>query len=640
MKKLILLIVFVGVTLFKSYCQDFPDFGMPSKEEIELKECPFEKEAAAVILIHEAFSYSEDDQRLVTTHHIKIKILKQSGVNVADVSIPFIRFNSFEKITGLEALTLNIADDGSIIKQKVGKKLFYTSKINELKGEINFAFPSVKAGSIIEYQYRSVMLNYWGLRDWYFQSNIPVITSRYHLKSIFTKRFSYKVFKSPGIDITVLPEHDRIFFEMRNIPSLTAEPYMDAKEDYLQRVNFIVGNYNSRWQTNQVRTYESSWPALNSEMLFNKFFGRQILSTINGTTGFIDSVKLLKSEEEKMNIIYNHVKNRMTWNNINDFLSDDVNEMWKKGIGSSGDINMILMNLLNEAQLDVYPLLVSKRFNGTVDSTYPNVDQFNSLQACVVINHKKYILDATEKDYTSNMIPESVLNTTAFMIDRIKGELINIKTDLLKYKETINLNILITEDGFMKGMAFINNLEYAKIEKYGEYKKDTVKYKERYFQQKDILLAINKFEILNAVNDSLPLTEKFEFSSNLNSTGDYKFIPINLFTGFDKNPFLSDNRFSNINFGYNRTINLNAVIKVPENYTIDGVPANHILDLDEKEIAFSTQTDFNKTENTIYYKLTIEFKKNFYESVQYSVIKEKYKKLFNLLSEKIVLKIK
>ena len=107
MKKLILLIVFVGVTLFKSYCQDFPDFGMPSKEEIELKECSFDKTAPAVILIHEAFSYSEDNLQLITTHHVRIKILNQSGVNAANISIPFFRINNFERIINLETLTIN-----------------------------------------------------------------------------------------------------------------------------------------------------------------------------------------------------------------------------------------------------------------------------------------------------------------------------------------------------------------------------------------------------------------------------------------------------------------------------------------------------------------------------------------------------
>jgi Domain of Unknown Function with PDB structure (DUF3857) len=640
MRKTISAIISIFLAFSISYAQDYPDFGNPSKEEIELKECPFEKEAGAVVLMHEAFSYSEDNQRLITTHHIRIKALKQSGVNVANVSIPFFRFKGFERITNIEALTINFKDDGEIVKQKITKKLFYTSKINELTGEINFAFPSVKAGSIIEYQYRSVMEYYFGLRDWYFQSNIPVMTSRYHLKMIPNKKFSYKIFKSPKIELTVLPEKDRIFFQMQNIPSLTAEPYMDAKEDYLQRLNFFIGEYNSRWGSSQVSEFTSSWKNLNSQMLNHKFFGRQIMSTISGSTGFIDSTKLLKSEEEKMNKIYGYVKNRMTWNGVNDFLSDDVNKVWEKQTGSCGDINMLLMNLLNEAQLNVYPLLVSKRFNGKVDSTYPNSDQFNSLLACVNINNKKYILDATEKYYPSNIIPESVLNTNGFMIDRISGELLNIVADTITYKEIINLEMNVTDDSEINGIVVINNFEYAKIEKLKKYKTDTLKLKDLYLQQKNIVLSISKTDIRNTNNDSTSLEEKISFTAALNGSGEYKFIPLNLFTILDKNPFIAENRFSEINFGYNRLIFFKGNIKVSDRYFVEGLPEKVNLYYPELNIRLIREIKFIKESNKIEFDIKVDFLKSYYTPSEYAALKNTYKIIFNKLSEQIVLKRK
>ena len=643
MKKLIILIVFVCFTFFKSYSQDFPDFGSPSKEEIELKECSFDKAAPAVVLIHEAFSYSEDNLQLITTHHVRIKILNQSGFNAANVSIPFFRINNFERIINLEALTINVLNDGKITKQKVTKKSIYTTKVNDLIGEINFAFPSVKTGSIVEYQYQSIMKNYWGLGDWYFQQGIPVMVSRYHLKMISNKRFNYQVIKRPDLEVTVLPETDKIFFEMRNIPGLSneSEPYMDAKNDNFQRVNIWIGEYNSRWGSDQVATFYPSWPLLNTLLLYKDGFGSQIVAPIAGTDSILSIAKSQSSEIEKMKLIYDSVRNHMTWNNVyRKFCPDGVNDTWKKGSGSSGDINMVLINLLNKAQLKTYPLLVSQRFNGKVDTSYAYAGQFNSVFACVEIKGQKYILDATDKFTPPNMFPETILNTTAFLIDRISGELLTITPDSIRYKREINLDIQVTGDGFMKGNALINNDGYAKIKANREYKKDSAKFRGIYLQQEDISLEINKFEILNAENDLLPLVEKFEFSTTLNGSGNYKFIPLHLFTGFDKNPFINDSRFSNINFGYNRTITLNAVIKVPENYTIDGLPANPMLDISDKDIILSSQVDLNKTENTVYYNLKIEFNKNFYESAQYPAIKEKYKRLFNLLSEKIVLRIK
>jgi Domain of Unknown Function with PDB structure (DUF3857) len=643
MRKTISAIISIFLAFSISHAQDYPDFGNPTKEEIELKECAFENEASAVVLIHEAFSYSEDNLQLITTHHFRIKILKQSGMDAANITIPFYRINHFERILNLEALTINISEDGKISKQNVTKKSFYTTKVNDIFGQINFTFPAIKPGSIIEYQYQSVMKNYWGLRDWYFQQEIPVIVSRYHLKTIYNKRFKYQVIKSTGLEVTVLPETDRIFFEMKNISGLSkgSEPYMDAKNDNIQRVNIWIGDYNSRWGSSQLGPSYSSWPLLNTLLLYEKGFGSQIVAHISGVDDLLAKAKAIPAEIEKMKLIYNFVRTNMTWNDIySKFSRDGVNDAWQKHSGNSGDINFILINLLNKVQLKTYPLLVSQRFNGKVDTAYAYADQFNSVFACVEIKGQRYIMDATDKYTPVILFPESILNTTTFLIDRLSGELITVTSDELKYKLDINLDIQVTDNGLIKGGADIYSQGYAKIKKHSEYDRDTVKFQERYSKQKNIIVSTSKFEILNTKNDSLPLHENFEFSGTLNGTGDYKFIPVNLFTELDKNPFITDNRFSDINFGYGRDVNLNTVIKIPENYSVDGIPENLQVEFPEKDITFFRQINFNKSNNTITFILRIAFNKKLYKVAEYNLLKERYKKIFNLLEEQIVLKKK
>jgi Domain of Unknown Function with PDB structure (DUF3857) len=638
MKKILLLqfFIFTATTVFS---QDFPDFGIPSKEDIALQECPFEKEAAAVVLLDEAFSYSEDDQKLITTYHIKIKILKQSGLSRANITIPFLRYEHFEYITDLKALTLNMEPDGTMISQSVNKKSFYTVKVNDFIGEISFAFPSVKAGSIIEYQYRSVMQNYWGLRDWYFQQDIPVITSRYHLKTVFSKNFSYKVFKSTGMEFTETLENNRVFFEMRNIPSLTSEPFMDAKKDYLQRVNFSVGNYNSRWGSGQLSSYKSSWQKLNDEILGNRNFGPQLFLPVKGAAGFVDSVKLLSTHEEKMAAVFNYVKNRMSWNKVNDFYSDDVNKVWERKSGSSGDINMLLINLLLKAKIEAYPLLVSKRFNGSVDTSYPNAEQFNALQVCADVNNRKYIIDATEKFNTCTIFPESVLNTTAFMLNAFSGQLLTIISDTVTYKQVVELDITAATDS-IAGAATIYNFDYAKLAKRNKYALDTAKMKDQLALPDNLLVNISNYSIQDAEKETVPFKEKFEFSAGLADRGDYLFIPLHLFTAFNKNPFVTDNRFSNINFGYNRTFIVKGKIKVSDQYIIDGMPENKQFEVADLNVYYTRKLSSVNASNTIEFEIKIEFLKSLYEVSEYPSLKNAYKTIFSRLAEQIILKRK
>jgi hypothetical protein len=638
MKKILLLQIFI-FTVTTVFSQNFPDFGIPSKEDIAFKVCPFEKDAEAVVLMDEAFSYSEDDQRLITTHRVKIKILKQAGLSRANITIPFIRYKHFEYITDLQAITLNVADDGAVVSQSVTKKSFYTVKINEVFGQISFALPSVKTGSIIEYQYRSVMQNYWGLRDWYFQQDIPVMISQYHLKTVFSKNFSYKVVKSPGMEFTETPEKDRVFFEMRNIPGLTAEPYMDAQKDYLQRVNFNVGNYNSRWGSGELSAYKSSWRNLNDVMLGNKHFGPQIFLPIKGVSDFIDSVKLLQSKEEKMIAIFNYVKNRMTWNKVNDLYADDVSKVWESKNGSSGDINMLLINLLHKVKIDAYPLLVSKRFNGNVDTSYPSPEQFNALQVCVDVNNRKYILDATEKYNSCTVFPESVLNTTAFMINVFAGELITIISDTVAYKQVVELEIDVAKDS-VGGSAVIYNFDYAKIEKQKRMESDSAKMKDQLILPDNLTVNVTQYEIKNAENNAAPLKETVKFSSPVSGSGEYQFIPLQFFTAFNKNPFINDHRFSNINFGYNRIFIVKGKIRVADQYTIDGLPENKQFEVPELNVTYTRNVNLIKASNTVEFEVKIEFLRSLYEVSEYPALKNAYKAIFSRLAEQIVLKRK
>src|SRR5664279_3153883 len=81
-----------------SFAQEFPGYGIVSSDEISLKQCAFDKDANAVVLLHEAYSDYDEEHHLVTTHHIRIKILNEKGIPAANISIPFYSKDDFEQI--------------------------------------------------------------------------------------------------------------------------------------------------------------------------------------------------------------------------------------------------------------------------------------------------------------------------------------------------------------------------------------------------------------------------------------------------------------------------------------------------------------------------------------------------------------
>lgn len=632
--------IFLLLTIF-SHAQDFSTYGKISTEELNLKECSFDKEATAVILIDEAISTYNDENNLITNHHLRIKILKEKGIEYANISIPFYRTDDFEFISNVEGMVINSDNYGRAITQLLDRKSVFTKNISDRYGEVRFTFPSVKAGSIIEYQYQCTVKHYGGLGDWFFQKEIPVVLSKYLLYVPPRYEFAYQVLKSKSFDIKIDQDsrNGRVLFEMQNIPGLNDEPFMDARRDYLQRVTFQLSGYGA--SSFDRRKYMTSWNELTRQLMNSSDLGVQINKDLEGTGDFIKLVKLNTSQVEKMKLVYYYVRNNMVWNGYNSkYSAEGVKAAWNKKKGTSGDLNLILINLLKAAGVEVYPMLVSERYNGKVNTKYPFVDQFNTVYAAVFIEGKKYYLDATDKLTPPHIIPYNILNTTAFILNKKAGGLITIADESLQYRDVVSVMIVISPDEAIKGEVFVNSMDYARIRRLESYSGNSSKYIDDNFKQSSASMTIDSFNVMNEDKDSLALQHKFIFIAPMEGTGDYKFIPLNLFSGFERNPFISDKRFSDINFGYKRSISVNTFIGLPPNYMVDALPKSIQLVNPDKSVVFKREIFKDETSGKIMSRIKMDFKKSHYAVAEYDEIKEFYKKMFEMLNEQIVIKKK
>lgn len=635
-KHLFTAIFFIFIS-FAVVAQDFPSYGKVTPEELQMKECPFDKEASAVVLIDEAVSVHNDERNLITSRHIRIKILKESGIPYGNITIPFFRKDDFEFINNVEAMVVNLDNNGNPITQTLDRKAVYRKNVNDRIGEVTFAIPSVKAGSIIEYRFQSTMKHYGGLEDWYFQREIPVVFSKYVLYIPSGLEFTYQVFKSNELPVKVEPDarDGKIMFEMKNIPGLDDEPYMDARRDYIQRVIFQLSGYG-----NDRRKYMTSWDEVTKELMASPQLGSQLNKDLAGTEDFIKLAKEVSSPGQKMKLVLAYVRKNMQWNGYNSkFSTDGVKSAWAKKQGTSGDLNLILVNLLKAAALDAHPVLVSERYNGKINSEYPFVDQFNTVYAVVIVDGRKFYLDATDKITPPHIIPYNVLNTTGFILNRKVGGLVYITDESLQYRDFITVIANLTPDEKIKGQAFVSSLDYARIRRLERYYSDNTKYVDENFKRRPSI-SIDSFEVINQDIDSLALQHKFSFSTPLEGTGDYKFIPLNLFSGFERNPFISEKRFSDINFGFKRTVTVNTFVTIPDGYMPDVLPKSVQLINPDKSVVFVRETFNDSATSRIISRIKMDFKKSHYTAGEYDEIKEFYKKMFDLLNEQIVLKKK
>lgn len=616
--------------------QDFPNFGKFSREDISMTRCSFDPDAEAVILIREAEANYDDQYRLITWYHVRIKILKESATDEANISIPYYAANSFEYVDNINAFTVNFDENGVRTEHKVEQKSIFDHAVDSKWSERTFSFPAVKVGSILEYEYRSIMKHYGGLDDWKFQSYLPTVYSRYHLAVPPTYEFAYMVNKKDDIVFNVSPHNDRgvIQFEMFGIPGLRNEPYMDARSDYLQRVIFQLSG------TASMRHINTSWTELNRDLLSSSQFGTQLNKHLSGTDDFLKLVKAAKSDMAKVKMVYDYVRNNMTWNRyIGVYSVDGVKKAWSKKTGSAADINLILINLLSDANMHVDPVLVSERQHGRVNTTYPFVDQFNSVYACVSLKDRKLYLDATDKMTPFFMTPSAILHTTGFVVNKKGGKLVQIDDDQYLFKQNISIIAQLEPDGQLKGKASINSDGYARTEMLASYRSDKKKFIEERFRKK-AGLNLEDYNIQNDNNDSLTLKQGFEFTLPPNKSGQYIFVPTHMFTGFDENPFVAATRFSDIDFGYRQAISLRAYYKYPENMTVDALPKSIKMVNENKTIAITRRVLQDSSTHQVISMIYLDFSASHFSAAEYPAIKEFYKKMFDLLEEPIVLKKK
>jgi hypothetical protein len=617
-----------------------PEFGTFTPEEKTLKVCPFDKDADAIVLIDQASSDHDDEYRLITTRHIRIKILKEKGISRGDVMIRYYHGNDFEYIDKIEAIVCNFNASGGQDIKKVANAQIFRQKINQYWSAVKFAIPDVQVGSIIEYKYVSTKKSYSGLDDWYFQRDIPTKLSSYSLVILPNYEFAYQVHKSKDLPIKIesAKESGRILFEMNNVAGLRDEPYMDSERDYIQRVEFQLAGYRGRF--GDKTKYMTTWNEVVRELIANPGFGRQLNKNLAGSAAFMNEVKAMSDPYKKMASIYNYVQQNLTWNGFTGKYSDNVKDAWEKKKGSNADINLILCNLLEEAGLEVFPILVSERGNGKVDANYPFIGQFNTVMAYVIIGSNKYVLDGASYGTPPFTIPFSVVNTTGFVVDRKKGGIVTLTETKRMDRNLITISSTIDGEGVLRGRGSILSYDYARINRLKSYHRDKAKFTEEYIIHGLPGLAIDSLNVKNLDNDSLAFDQEVQFTMPGTITGNYRLLTLNLFSGFEKNPFIADNRFTNVDYGCLQHMIINQSIILPEEWQLETLPRDIKLIMPDTSISIVRMLSYQKDSRLLQARYTIQTSRSVFTAEEYLYLKEFYKKMTEILNEQVVLRKK
>jgi Domain of Unknown Function with PDB structure (DUF3857) len=616
--------------------QKLPSFGKIDKEDLLYKECSYDKDAPAEYLIDYGevkYFFMSSDFVNEGYYRMRIKIFNEKGLEYANVRLPYYTKSNRQSVGRIEGYTFNLDAAGNVVTDKLSKDAVLKQKIDEDYDMQVFTMPNVKVGSVIEYRYYRSKKNYYEIDDWTFQNKIPVRHSEYNVEIPSVFEFTYQKMISIPLQETTEGIAKVKRFVMKNIPGLDKEPYMTCSKDYVQRVDFQLSAVNKN-------PVIQTWKQLCEELLEREDFGIQLKKNVYKDLDDLKAeVAKCNGRFNQMNTIYNYVKKKVTWNGENSLLTQTgVKNIMEKHSGNSADMNILLINLLRDAGFASYPLLVSTRDHGKINSFYPFIYQFNNVYAYVDIDGTDYILDATNRHNPSFMIPWDVQFTQGYLVDNKIAQFVQLQDMNHGFKINTSLVAEVDDKGNVTGAANVMNYNYSKNQRLMSIGRGKDKYLDEYFKSPHPDYKFDSLVLKNEDKDSLALESNVRFSGKLNSSGEYIFYSPNFLTELETNDFIADQRFSDIEFGYTQYYNVYASVKFSEKLEVEELPKNIKMIMPDTSIVL--QRFMQKNENTVSLRITLEIKRPTYYSDEYDYFKEFYAKLFEMLNEQIVFRKK
>ncbi len=415
MKKVILFCLFLFIS-FSTKAQQ--KWGKISEYEKTYVSCDFEKNAKAVILGESGLGYIRGNSFFIEVHK-RIKILSSENINDASViSIPFYSYDGMENVTSIKAQTINFENDKMTI-DKVEDKNFFRNKKSELWSAMQFTFPNVKNGSIIEYQYTFKTNNLLFLEGWKFQHEFPTLQS------------SFKIEVPEGLDYKLLLRGEQLFkkylneknsntWSLNNVKSYKSIEFVYNPEANICEVSFQLNSYIK--QVSAYSTGESQvdvfpkWSKL-VEDLKDEYSAYIKKSAIEQ---FCNEMVLPEDDWIKLTTIIDKFRNNFGWNSYYATHNRKTcSEVFQQKTGNSAELNIIFNAILNQLGYNAKFVLISTRENKKVFKEYPFLSQFNSLINMIELPQNKIIfIDA--KDVTSKNLGFLSLencNGTSLLLD-------------------------------------------------------------------------------------------------------------------------------------------------------------------------------------------------------------------------------
>lgn len=607
-------------------------WGKPTQQELTMTEYAADKDADAVELyrnVEVRYEFINGDFRVLNYVKRRLKVLKPEGKSVADGEILIWRNSSndtHEVVRALKATAYNL-ENGKVVKTKMESSSVHEEELDTNDKLLKFSVPQVRVGTVIEYEYRLESDYYYQLRDWYAQSDIPVLYTRYSVS--IPEWLSFHIEESgmntlekqtDSNSLTVGEEHvnteERIFIG-RNLPALKDDDYVWRAEDYGCKVTHeLQGIYIPGYVH---KNYSSTWKDIDERLEKDDEFGGRIKKSSPLKDDILAAgIPQIADSRERFEAIWKMLTKRVRWNGNYAFWAKSGNKVLKEGTGTNADINFLLINMLHDAGIESSPVVLRLRNRGRLPLSHASMKYLSTFVVAVELNDSTTAyFDSSAQDGYLNVLP-AVLSVDRARIIRKDhtSDWVNLQNMALATERSF-IQATLTADGQLSGTLSraLDGEAAAAVRKRWRTAKDSADV--IHDMQEDKSIEISDYRLQGRYDFSPRLREIIQFTKQCTTAGDIIYLNPLVIPPITKNPFTAETRNLPIELPYKQRTTLNVTLTLPDGWQLEETPKPIILRLDGITASIMYQQKGNQL--TVLYKENVS--RTFFTQQQYQDMK-------------------
>ncbi|MCU7613330.1 transglutaminase-like domain-containing protein [Chryseobacterium sp. GMJ5] len=521
-----------------------------------------------------------------------------------------------EVLNKVKAFTYNL-ENGTAVATKVDKSSKYKSKESKFIQMTKFAFPNVKDGSVIEYQYELISPYTFMIPEILIEMDAPSQYTEYVLDAPLNISYNINYTGSLAPKNRIIEEktlygtqYKTYRFAYENLKGFKTEKFVKNDRNYRTKIGAEAHSTNF----GELKLYSSSWEQIKERLYQNENFGNELKKSKLAKESIPADIAAIKNDAQKADAIFKYVQKTFTWNNNRGIYTDNgIKKLLETKTGNGAEINLFLVMMLREAGIKADPLLISTVNNGLINLISPNVSNMNFVIAAVETKEGYHLYDATSKQSSVDQLPPQDWNQFGILMSKENIKQLQMINAQPSYTY-LTANAKINDNGSISGTYSDKDTGGFAMFAKESYDDNAEKYKKQY--KENFATDFTGIDSKVLENGDFESTMNFTSDNLIDKIGKKIIINPMLFLNKSSNEFdQTEERKYNIDFisPYTRTKKI--VLEIPEGYAVEEMPKNKKITTDDKEIEYSyiAEQKGNKIEVTSITKVaSSEYPKEYY----------------------------